>query len=102
MRLARNPLQAWSCSHFFVNREKPKNYTHPCYYKDVFVETYKTPIPPMLGQSKWISSNQLKPVAPTIYKPPSKPSIKRKRDVDELRNPYKVSRANKPMRYGRC
>ena len=30
-----------------VNHEKPEDYTHPCYYKDAFVETYKTPIPPM-------------------------------------------------------
>ena len=33
----------------FVNREIPENYTHPCYYKDAFVETYKTLIPPMPG-----------------------------------------------------
>ena len=86
----------------FVNREKLEDYTHPCYYKDVFVETYKTPIPPMLGQSEWISSGQPKPIAPTIYKPPSRPPIKRKKDVDEPRNPCRVSRANKSMRCGRC
>ena len=44
------------CKHgvaaFFVNREKPEEYTHPCYYKDAYVETYKTPIPSMLGQSE--------------------------------------------------
>ena len=28
--------------------------------------------------------------------------MKRKRDADELRNPYKVSRANKPVRCGMC
>ena len=41
------------CKHgvavIFVNREKPEDYTHPCYYKDAFVETYKTLIPPMPG-----------------------------------------------------
>ena len=31
----------------FVNHEKLEDYTHPCYYKDAYVETYKTPIPPM-------------------------------------------------------
>ena len=94
------------CKHgvaaIFVNREKPEDYTHPCYYKNAFVETYKTPIPPMPSQSKWISSGQLKPITPTIYKPPGRPPIKRKKDVDELRNPYRMSRANKPMRCGRC
>ena len=40
----------------FVNREKPEDYTYPCYYKDAYVETYKTPIPPMPDQSEWMSS----------------------------------------------
>ncbi|KAK9997845.1 hypothetical protein SO802_017448 [Lithocarpus litseifolius] len=94
------------CKHgvaaIFVNREMPEDYTHPCYYKDAYVETYKTPIPPMPGQSEWVSSGQPKPVAPIIYKPPCRPPMKRKRDADEPRNPYKVSRANKPVRCGRC
>ena len=33
----------------FVNREKPNDYIHPCYYNDAYVEIYKTPIPHMLG-----------------------------------------------------
>ena len=36
----------------FMNREMPEDYTHPCYCKDVFVETYKTLISPMPGQSE--------------------------------------------------
>ena len=42
----------------FVNCEKSEYYTHPCYYKDAYVEAYKTLIPFMLGQSKWTSSGQ--------------------------------------------
>lgn len=56
----------------FMNREKPEDYTHPCYYKDAYMETYKTPIPPMPGQSEWISNGQPKLVAPIIYRPPGK------------------------------
>ena len=93
------------CKHgvaaIFVNREKSKDYTHPCYYKDAYVETYKTPIPPMLGQSEWMSSGQPKPVAPVVYKPLGRPPMKRKKDADEP-NPYKVSRANRAVRCGRC
>ena len=44
------------CKHgvvaIFMNREMLEDYTHPCYYKDVFMETYKTPISPMPGQSE--------------------------------------------------
>ena len=32
-----------------VNREKLEDYTHPCYYKDAVVETYKTPYLPCLA-----------------------------------------------------
>ncbi|XP_050241707.1 uncharacterized protein LOC126690557 isoform X2 [Quercus robur] len=86
----------------FVNHEKLEDYTHPCYYNNAFVETYKTPIPLMPGQSQWMSSGQPKLVAPTIYKPPGRPPMKRKRDANEPRNPYKVFRANKRVRCGRC
>ena len=85
----------------FVNHEKPEDYTHPCYYKDAYVETYKTPIPPMPGQSEWMSSGQPKPVTPIVYKPLGRPPMKRKRGVDEP-NSYKVSRANGPVRCERC
>ena len=90
------------CKHgvavIFMNHEKPKDYTHPCYYKDAYVETYKTPIPLMSGQFEWMSSSQPKLVVPIIYKPPDRPPMKRKKDADEPRNPYKVSRANKLVR----
>ena len=33
----------------FMNRKKLEEYTHPCYYKDTYVKTYKTPIPLMPG-----------------------------------------------------
>ena len=101
MGLDRNPRQDGVAA-IFVNREKPENYTYPCYYKDTYVETYKTPIPPMPGQSEWISSGQPTLVAPIIYKPPGKPPIKRKRDANEPRNPYKAFRANKPVKCGSC
>ena len=93
------------CKHgvaaIFVNREKPEDYMHPYYYKDAYVETYKTPIPLMPGQFEWMSSGQPKPVAPIVYKAPGRPPMKRKRDADEP-NFYKVSKANRPVRCGRC
>ena len=49
-----------------------------------------------------MSSGQPKPVAHIIYKPSGRPTMERKRDVDEPGNPYKVFRANKPVRCRRC
>ena len=93
------------CKHgvatIFVNCEKLEDYTHPCYYNDAYVETYKTPIPSMPGQSEWMSSSQPKPVAPVVYRPQGRPPMKRRRDADKP-NPYKVSRANRAVRCGRC
>ena len=85
-----------------MNHEKLEDYTYPRYYKDAFMESYKTPIPPMPSQFEWISSGQPKPFTPTIYKPPGRLPIKGKRDVNKPRNPYRASRANKLVRYGRC
>ena len=65
------------------------------------VETNKTSIPPMPGQSEWMSNGQHKPVALVVSKPPGRPPMKRKRGVDEP-NSYKVSRANGPVRCERC
>lgn len=84
-----------------MNCEKLEDYTHLCYYKNAYVETYKTPIPPMPGQSEWMSSGYPKPIAPIVHKSPGRPPIKKKRDADEP-NPYKVFRANRVVRCGRC
>ena len=56
----------------------------------------------MPSKFKWISSGLLAPVAPNVYKPPGKPPIKRKKDANESRNPYKVSRENKLIMCKRC
>ena len=56
----------------------------------------------MPGQSEWVETNQLGPVAPHVYKPPSRPPKQRKRDPEEPRNPYRVSRMNKTIKCGKC
>ena len=49
----------------------------------------------MLGHTQWVETNQLAPIAPHVYKPPSRPPKQRKRDFEEPRNPYRVSRMTK-------
>ena len=74
------------------NLEKVEDYVHPCYLKETFVETYKEIIQQMLGQSEWVQTNQLALVTPRVYKLPGKPPKQIKRDPEEPRNPYRVSR----------
>ena len=57
-------------------------------------------ITPLPGEDEWIETNQPAPVAPIVYKPPSRPPMKRKKDADEPNNPYKVSRSNRPINVG--
>ena len=83
------------------NLEKVEDYVHPCYLKETFGETYKKIIQPMLGQSEWVETKQPASVVSHVYKPPDRPPKQRKRDPEESRNPYKVSRMNKTIKYGK-
>ena len=84
------------------NLEKVEGYVHPCYLKETFFETYKEIIQLMLGQSEWVETIQLALVAPHVYKPHGRPPKQRKRDPEEPRNPYRVSRMNKTIKCGKC
>ena len=86
----------------YTNIETPENYTHPCYFKETYMEIYKEVLTPMPGQSEWAETGQPAPLAPHIYKPLGKPPKQRKRAFDEPRNPYKKSRLNRPVRCEKC
>ncbi|XP_065623057.1 uncharacterized protein LOC112022323 [Quercus suber] len=91
-----------TCSSIYTNIETPEDYTHPCYFKETYMEIYKEVLPPMPGQSEWAETGQPAPLAPHIYKPPGRPPKQRKRASDEPRNPYKASRLNRLVRCGKC
>ena len=55
----------------YTNIEIPKNYAHPCYFKETYMEIYKEVLPPMPGQSECVETGQPTPLAPHIYKPPA-------------------------------
>ena len=80
------------CKHgvavIYKNLERPEDYMHACYRKDAYVVTYKEMITPLPSQDEWGETNQLAPVAPIVYKSPSRPPMKSKKDADELNNPY--------------
>ena len=84
------------------NLEKVEDYVHPCYLKETFGETYKKIIQPMPGQSEWVETNHPAPITPHVYKPPGRPQKQRKKDPEEPMNPYRVSRVNKTIKYGKC
>ncbi|GKV07426.1 hypothetical protein SLEP1_g19207 [Rubroshorea leprosula] len=84
------------------NRENPEDYVDSCYSKATFLDTYKVKMVPIPGMDEWESVG-LNPVeAPIIREPPGRPRKVRKKAVDEPRNPYKVSRRNKPVKCGNC
>ena len=70
------------CKHsviaIYKNLERPEDYVHACYKNDVYVATYKKMITPLPGQDECVETNQPVPVALIVYKPPSRPPMKRK------------------------
>ena len=56
----------------------------------------------MPSQFEWVETNQPAPVAPHVYKPLDRPPKQRKRDLEEPKNPYRVSRVNKTIKCGKC
>ena len=73
---------------------------HACFRKDAYVAAYKEMITPLSSQDEWVETNQPTPVAPIMYKPPSRPPMKRKKDADEPNNPYNVSRSCRHIKCG--
>ncbi|XP_023872388.1 uncharacterized protein LOC111984998 [Quercus suber] len=94
------------CKHaiiaIYTNIETLEDYTHPCYFKETYMEIYKEVLPPMPGQSEWAKTGQPAPLAPHIYKSLGRPPKQRKRVSNEPRNPYKASRLNRPVRCEKC
>ena len=92
------------CKHgvaaIYKNLERLEDYVCSCYRKDAYVAAYKEMITSLPGQDEWVETNQPAPVAPIVYKPLGRPSMKRKKDVDESNNPCKVSRSNRPINVG--
>ena len=92
------------CKHgvaaIYKNLERPKDYVHACFRKDAYVAAYKEMITPLSSQDEWVETNQPTPVAPIMYKPPSRPPMKRKKDADEPNNPYNVSRSCRHIKCG--
>ena len=80
------------CKHgvaaIYKNLERLEDYVHACYRKGAYVAAYKEMITPLPRQDEWIETNQLAHVAPIMYKPPSRPPMKKKKDTDEPNNPY--------------
>ncbi|XP_023913518.1 uncharacterized protein LOC112025084 [Quercus suber] len=91
-----------TCSSIYTNIETPKEYTHPCYFKEIYMGIYKEVLPTMPCQSEWADTRQPAPLAPHIYKPLGRPPKQRKRASNEPRNPYKASRLNRPIRCEKC
>ena len=99
-------LTGFPCKHgvaaIYKNLERPEDYVHSCYRKDAYMAAYKEMITPLPSQDEWIETNQPAPVAPIVYKSLGKSPMKRKKDVDDPNNPYKVSRSNRSIKCGFC
>ena len=56
-------LNGIPCKHaitaIYTNIETPEDYTHPCYFKETYMEIYNEVLSPMPGQSEWAETGSL-------------------------------------------
>ncbi|KAF7835621.1 Glycoside hydrolase, family 47 [Senna tora] len=67
------------------NKQKPEEYLHKCYSKEMYLRTCSETFNPMPGEALWIVTGlpQIKP--PLILRPPGRPKKLRRRAADEPR-----------------
>ena len=94
------------CKHgvaaIYKNLEHPEDYLHYCYLKEAYLDVYSEIIHLMPSQDEWIKSGHLPPQPPHFLRPPERLKKLRRRDSDEPRNPYKISRMNRQIKCGKC
>lgn len=91
-------LSGIPCKH----REQPEQYVHPCYSKEVYLDTYNNIIHPVPSHHEWDKSNLKQIQPPEYHKPTGRLRKQRKMDEDEPKNPHKASRKNGSVTYARC
>ena len=75
-----------------MNQEKPEEYIHACYSKEMYLRAYNSMIHPVPGMHDWVQSG-MEAVAPPLYRRPAGGLRKlRRREADELPNFSRVSR----------
>ena len=85
-----------------MSQEKPKDYIHACYSKEVYLRAYNHMIHAVPGMHDWVQSG-MEPVAPPLYRRPTgRPKKLRRRETDEQPTSSRVFRRNRKMTCARC
>ena len=84
------------------NFERPEQYVHESYQKNVYLAAYGMIIPPMPGREQWPDSGHVAPTPPTFRPQPGRPKKARRQGDNELRNPNTITRRNRVKRCGKC
>ena len=84
-------------------KERAKNYVHNFYKKDTYIALYSHLIQPCNGPDLWPEVDG-DAILPPIHKiQPRRPKIDRRRkDKDEVHNPYKMKRNQTSLRCAHC
>ena len=92
-----NTMQAWGGSNLCQYGKIRKLFAFMLSRRNLLENTYSEIIHPMLGQNEWIETGLPTPIPPRILRPLSIPKKLRTRDLNEPRNPFKVSQMNKEV-----
>ena len=84
-------------------KERAEDYAHDFYKKDTYIALYSHLIQPCNGPDLWPDIDE-DAILPPIYKiQPRRPKIDiRRKDIDEVHNPYKMKRNQTSLRCAHC
>ena len=92
-------MHAIAC--IYMNQEKPEDYIHICYNKEMYLRAYNSMIYLVPNMHDCVQS-LMKLVAPPLYRRPAGRPKKLRREVDELPNSNGVFKRNNKMTCARC
>ncbi|KAK9291998.1 hypothetical protein L1049_019950 [Liquidambar formosana] len=82
--------------------EKPEDYVHPAYTVETYKRTYEHMIYPVSSKKFWAKIGRPIVHPPSQKRPPGRPKKLRRREPDEPRDSYRVSKKHVQMRCGKC
>lgn len=91
-----------ACSAIYHSRHRPEEYVDDCYRLVTYLRSYKQGIHAMPGPEAWPEGGNAVILPPHVRVQPGRPRKARKREPDEPKVPYKVSRHGYVVKCGNC
>ena len=86
-----------------MHKQKPEDYLDACYTIDKYMEGYIPRVFVVEGPNTWPADDPCNPIMTLVIRRASgRPKIARRREADELTNPYKLTRSGCVVKCENC